>query len=302
MPTAPAKEFEQQRNRLFGIAYRMLGVRSDAEDIVQDAYLRWHDADRSEIRSSEAWLTTVTTRLCIDRLRAASRDRGSYVGPWLPEPIVVATTPSPEQEVELSSSLSVAFLTLLERLSPEERAGFVLREVFDCPYPEIANTLGKSEAACRQMIHRARERVRSDEPRFEIDPREHRRLLDQFSAALQTGDEQALVALFAEDAVLVSDGGGKAPAATRALQSNVSIARLFAGVGRKAQGRLSFTAALVNGDPGLIVSVDGRRASVLTIQAAGGRIRALYHVMNPDKLHALGISGQDSPWGSRPGA
>jgi RNA polymerase sigma-70 factor, ECF subfamily len=208
----------------------------------------------------------------------------------------VAATPSPEEQLELSSSLSVAFLTLLERLSPEERAGFLLREVFDCPYPEIARILGKREAACRQMIHRARERVRSEEPRFEVDPREYRRLLEQFSAALQTGDEQALVALFAEDAVLASDGGGKAPAATRVVSGNSRIARLFAGVGRKAQGSLSFTAALVNGEPGLILSIHGRRASVLTIQAAGGRIRALYHVMNPDKLHTLGITEHNSPW------
>ena len=291
-----AAEFEKQRSRLFGIAYRMLGARTDAEDIVQEAYLRWHDADAAEIRSAEAWLTTVTTRLCIDRLRAASRERSRYVGTWLPEPIVVASTPSPEDQLELSSSLSVAFLALLERLSPEERAGFLLREVFDCPYPEIARILGKREAACRQMIHRARERVRSEESRFEVDPLEHRRLLDQFSAALHTGDEAALLALFAEDAVLASDGGGKVTAATRLVNGNARIARLFAGVGRKAQGRLSFTESLVNGEPGLILSVDGRRASVLTIRAAGGRIRALYHVMNPDKLRSAGITAQNSPW------
>jgi RNA polymerase sigma-70 factor (ECF subfamily) len=293
MTSRPA-EFERQRSRLFGIAYRMLGTRSDAEDVVQDTYLRWHQADATEIRSAEAWLTTVTTRLCIDRLRAATLERSRYVGPWLPEPIVAAPTPSPEDQLELSASLSVAFLTILERLSPEERAGFLLREVFDCPYPEIARILGKREAACRQMIHRARERVRSEQPRFEVDPQEHRRLLDQFSAALHAGDEAALYALFAEDAVLTSDGGGKAPAATRTVTGNDRIARLFAGVAHKSQGRISFTAASVNGEPGLVLGFDGRWVSVMTIQAAGGRIRALYHVMNPDKLRSLDLIGHPS--------
>lgn len=149
----------------------MLGVRTDAEDIVEDAYLRWHGADVGEIRSPEAWLTTVTTRLCIDRPRSAALERRRYAGPWLPEPLVAAPPPSPEDQLELSSSLSVAFLAIRERLSSEERAGSVLRAAFDCPYPEIPRILGKGEAACRQMIHRARGRVRSEQPRFEVDPR-----------------------------------------------------------------------------------------------------------------------------------
>jgi RNA polymerase sigma-70 factor (ECF subfamily) len=278
-------EFERHRGRLFGTAYRMLGSRSDAEDIVQEAYLRWHEADGEQIRSPAAWLVTVVTRLCIDRLRVAAVERQRYSGPWLPEPIVAAPTPTPEAQMELASDLSVAFLTMLERLSPEERAVLLLRDVFDCAYPEIARILGKSEPACRQMLHRARERVHNEQVRFETNEQEQRRLLEQFTAAMRTADETALQAIFAVEATLTSDGGGKAHAARKIIYGGERVARLFRGVARK--GRISFAPATVNGEPGLILLLDQRPMSVLTIQTAGGRIAAVYHQMNPDKLKDL---------------
>ncbi|MPZ17740.1 MAG: RNA polymerase sigma-70 factor [Luteitalea sp.] len=281
-------EFEQHRGRLFGIAYRMLGSRADAEDMVQEAYLRWHETNADAVRSSEAWLVTVVTRLCIDRLRAASVERERYIGPWLPEPIAVGPAPSPEATAALASSLSLAFLTLLERLSPEERAAFLLHDVFDCDYPAIARILGKREAACRQMVHRARGRVRRDRPRFEANHQEQRRLLEQFREAMHVADEGALRALFAADITLASDGGGKAPAATNILTGIERVARLFGGVARKWHGRLRYSPTTVNGEPGLVMWHEDQPRSVLVIEAApGARIGSIYQQMNPDKLRDL---------------
>ncbi len=279
-----AAEFERHRGRLFGIAYRMLGSRADAEDVVQDAYLRWHHAEAEQIRTPVAWLTTVVTRLAIDRLRAAAVERQHYVGPWLPEPVVTPSAPSAEARLELDASMSIAFLRMLERLSPEERAALLLRDVFDSTYPEIARILDKTETACRQLIHRARERVRRDRARFEVSQEEHRRLLDQFSAAMHTADESALRALFATHATVTSDGGGKAAAATRPVEGTDRVARLFAGVAQRDRGRFSFIAVSVNGEPGLVMWAGGRPVSVMAIRAEGGRILELYSMMNPDKL------------------
>jgi RNA polymerase sigma-70 factor (ECF subfamily) len=205
------------------------------------------------------------------------------VGPWLPEPLVTPAAPSPEARLELDASMSIAFLRMLERLSPEERAALLLRDVFDSTYPEIARILDKTETACRQLIHRARERVRRDRARFEVSQEEHRRLLDQFSAAMHTADESALRALFATHATVTSDGGGKAAAATRPVEGNDRVARLFAGVARN-RGRLLFIAVSVNGEPGLVMWAGGRLLSVMAIRAEGGRILELYSMMNPDKL------------------
>ncbi|MGH9163120.1 MAG: RNA polymerase sigma-70 factor [Vicinamibacteraceae bacterium] len=281
-------EFERYRGRLFAIAYRMLGSRADAEDMVQEAYLRWHTTNAEVVRSSEAWLVTIVTRLCIDRLRAASVERERYVGPWLPEPIAVEPESSPEDKAELASSLSLAFLTLLERLSPEERAGFLLHEVFDCDYPTIARILGEREAACRQMVHRARGRVRHDRSRFETNHEEQRHLLEQFTAAMHLADEEALRAVFAPDITLISDGGGKAPAATKIVSGIDRVARLFAGVATKWQGRVRYTPATVNGEPGLVMWHDAQPVSVLVIETAPeARISSIYQQLNPDKLKDL---------------
>ncbi|MFL6335467.1 MAG: sigma-70 family RNA polymerase sigma factor [Pyrinomonadaceae bacterium] len=202
--------FEPLRGRLFAVAYRMTGTRADAEDIVQEAYLRWHQADAGAVRSPEAWLVSVATRLSIDRLRKASAEREKYTGPWLPEPLF--GDPSPEERLELASDISLAFMVLLERLAPVERAAFLLHDVFDRDYPEIACVLRKSEAACRQVVHRARERVRSERRRFRAGEEEYRGLIEKFTEAARAGDEATLLSLFAEDATLTSDGGGVVPA------------------------------------------------------------------------------------------
>src|SRR3954471_20731960 len=219
MNTTPASyddDLGQYRPRLFGIAFRMLGDVQDAEDLVQEAMLRWQHADRASVRTPEAWLVAVITRLAIDRLRQAKTQRAAYPGPWLPEPVAEERL-SPEYRTELASDLSMAFLVLLERLAPEERAAFLLRDVFCCEYDEIARALGKSQAAARQTVHRARERVRADRPRFAAPPDAKERLLGRFVAALGNGDKDALLALFAKDITWTSDGGGKVNAARRVL-------------------------------------------------------------------------------------
>ena len=207
--TDPLPIFTNLRSRLFGIAYRMLGVRADAEDILQDAWLRWRAADHASLQSPEAWLVTVVTRLAIDRLRVAKTEREAYVGAWLPEPIVALDEQTPEALAELASDLSVAFLHLLERLGPEERAAFLLRMVFDYDYGEVAEMLGKREPAVRQMVHRAAERVREGRPRFTVAPEKHRELLQKFIAAAQSGHRAAIRDLLAEDVTTLGDGGGK---------------------------------------------------------------------------------------------
>jgi RNA polymerase sigma-70 factor (ECF subfamily) len=276
--------FEQSRSRLFGLAYRMLGSKADAEDMVQEAYLRWHQANVNEIHSPEAWLVTVVTRLCIDRLRSAAAARETYPGIWLPEPIFDVPSPTPDDQVELASNLSMAFMILLERLSPVERAAFLLREVFDCPYSEIARIIGKSEAACRQIVSRARDRVRRDQPRFEASEEDRLRLIEKFAAAIDADDEQSLLALFAEDATLTSDGGGKAPAARNVIRGAERITRLFLSVARKLQGRVTRAFLSINGEMGLVTFVDGLPVSALSFTTDGARIHTLYNVLNPDKL------------------
>jgi RNA polymerase sigma-70 factor (ECF subfamily) len=197
--TTAAELFELHRARLFGIAYRMLGSRTEAEDLLQDAYLRWHESDRTHIQSVAAFLVTITARLCVDRLRVLKQERAPYVGSWLPEAIVDDHLPSPEMQRELVDDVSVAFLAVLERLGPEERAAFLLHEVFDYDYPEVAQTLDKTEPACRQMIHRARARLREPRTRFRVSTESRERLLEKFLVAIGSGSRQAVMALLAED-------------------------------------------------------------------------------------------------------
>jgi RNA polymerase sigma-70 factor, ECF subfamily len=279
--------FEQSRRRLFGLAYRMLSSKADAEDMVQEAYLRWHQAPADEIRSPEAWLVTVVTRLCIDRLRSAAAERETYPGMWLPEPLFGE---SPDEQIELASNLSMAFMILLERLAPAERAAFLLRDVFDCPYSEIARIIGKSEAACRQIVSRARERVRRDQPRFEASEEDRLRLMEKFATAIDANDEQTLLALFAEDATLTSDGGGKTPAARNVIRGPERITRLFLAVARKLKGRVTRSFLPINGEPGLVTFIDGRPVSAISFVTDGARIHALYNVLNPDKLKDINQS------------
>jgi RNA polymerase sigma-70 factor (ECF subfamily) len=282
--TAPLDAFEALRSRLFGLAYRMLGSRADAEDVVQDTYIRWHQADRATVENPEAWLVTSATRLAIDRLRRLRTEREAYVGPWLPEPIL-GDDEMPDRRLELASDLSIAMLTLLETLAPEERAAFLLHDVFDVDYGRIASILDRSEAACRQVIHRARERVRGSRKRFDATEAGKLALLERFKAGVQTGDEQALLSLFAEDATWTADGGGRRAASPRPLVGVEQIVRLLIGLRRKywTEDR-AFTITRVNGEPGMCVWDGEELTAVMAFDTDGERIVSVYAVLNPDKL------------------
>jgi len=284
-PSGPAADpFAALRPRLFGIAYRMLGTRADAEDVLQDAWLRWSRADAATLQSTEAWLVTVVTRLAIDRLRAAKAEREAYVGWWLPEPLVEVEERTPEALAEWASDLSVAFLWVLERLAPEERAAFLLRQVFDHDYPEIAAMLGKSEAACRQMVHRAAERVRQERPRFEVPHDAHRRMLEKFVAAAQSGQRDAIKALLDDNAQLVGDGGGKVASFPMPLHGSERIANLFWAQFLRLGDRVSYRLATINGEAGVLRYIDGQLESAQAFVTDGERIVAILAVRNPDKL------------------
>jgi RNA polymerase sigma-70 factor, ECF subfamily len=281
------------RPRLFGLAYRMLGSRQDAEDAVQEAFLRWQCTDTHEIRSSEGWLVRTLSRICVDRLRAMALERRTYVGPWLPEPLVGDET-APDGAVELASDLSMALLVVLERLAPEERAAFLLHDIFDCPYPEIARALGKSESACRQLVHRARERVRRDRRRFDVSEAEHRQLVERYARALQEGNAERIATLLSPDAVFTSDGGGKAWAALHPIVGASRIARMEVGVARKRSRHVSLTITSVNGSAGLVHHVQDRIVAVSSFESDGCHVHAIMRVLNPEKLAGVG-----APSGSR---
>lgn len=276
--------FTALRPRLFATAYRMLGTRADAEDVVQDAWLRWHDSARAAVQSPEAWLVTITTRLAIDRLRARQAERAAYVGWWLPEPIVELDEQTPESSAELASEVSMALLWVLERLSPEERAAFLMRQVFEHDYADIAALLGKSEAACRQMVHRAQERVRQQQPRFDVPQAQHRALLGRFMAAAQRGDRAAMKTMLADDVQLVADGGGKVNAYLRVLHGAGRVAGSFWSLEHRHPRQVVYRQARVNGEPGLLRYVDGQLESAQAFRIENDRIAAVFVVRNPDKL------------------
>jgi len=281
--TIPTATFERLRGRLFGLAYRMLGSRADAEDVVQEAYIRWHEAAHQGIDSPEAWLVTTTTRLAIDRLRRLKSEREAYVGPWLPEPIVSAAPP--DRALDLAADLSIAFLTLLERLGPEERAAFLLHDVFDVGYAEIASVIDRTEAACRQIVHRARERIRGERKRFEASETAKADLLHRFVAATDARDEGALLALFAPDATWTADGGGKVGAAPVPIAGADRITRLVLTLRDKfLGGDRVLEIATINGETGLCVRDGGHLIATMSIATDGDRILAVYAVVNPDKL------------------
>jgi RNA polymerase sigma-70 factor (ECF subfamily) len=281
--------FEAHRGRLWGVAYRMLGSRADADDMVQEAYLRWHGAPITEVRTPEAWLVTTTTRLCIDRLRQLRAEREAYVGPWLPEPLVEEAPPA-DAATELASDLSVAFLAVLERLAPEERAAFLLHDVFDSDYDEIAAALGKSEAACRQLVSRARRRVRDERPRVRVSAAAREQLVESFMRAIELRDLDALLAIVAEEATLTSDGGGKAKAAQKVVHGGASVVRFLLGVLRAAREGLTLQKIVVNGETGIAVRVDGRLLSVMSLATNGEQILGVYSVLNPDKLRSVPLA------------
>lgn len=279
--------FTEYRPLLFSIAYRMLGSATDAEDIVQDTFLRWQRATAEEVAAPKAYLSAVATRLCIDHLRSAAVRRTAYVGPNLPEPLLTADRPGLADTVELAESLSLAFLVLLETLSPVERAAFLLRDTFGYEYAEIARIVGKGEANCRQMVRRARLHLAERRPRFPVRPEQRERLTREFLRTCTSGDLDGLVALLAEDITLWSDGGGKVLAARKPVRGADKVARFLLGLVAKAPGVLTVRQTEVNGQPGFITALDGQLANVLTLDIAGDRIRGIHIVVNPDKLRGV---------------
>jgi RNA polymerase sigma-70 factor (ECF subfamily) len=280
--------FHQYRPLLFSIAYRMLGSVTDAEDILQETFLRWQQSPRDDLRSPRSFLVTITSRLCINYLQSARSRREEYVGQWLPEPIVTGSGSNPDELLAVDESLSMAFLVLLERLSPIERAVFLLREVFDYEYAEIAAFLNQTEANCRQILSRARQHVSQNKPRFETSGREQNELLRNFLQAVETGDLEGLFALLAPQVTLHADGGGKGLAVPNVVRGADNVARGVLGSFRKLlPPTLTRRLVLLNGEAGLVNFLDGRPHSVLIPATSEGRIHAIYVITNPEKLRHL---------------
>lgn len=291
--TGGAEEFESHRSYLRGLAYRMLGSRAEAEDAVQDAWLRWHAVDRSTVDNPRAFLSRTVTRLCLDRLKSAQAQREVYVGTWLPEPLVDDETqfqPGPEAMHELANDLSYAFMLTLERLSPLERAAFLLHDVFDMDFSEVAAALGRSESACRQLASRARSNVHANRPSFKVTQEEENRLATAFVNAIRDGDIGALARVLAEDATFVSDGGGQVTSVPKPLVGRDLVAKVVIGFSRlydRERHRVRY--ARVNGLPGFVLStVEGELIQTIAIEpAANGCIKGIYVMRNPEKLRGV---------------
>jgi RNA polymerase sigma-70 factor (TIGR02957 family) len=275
--------FARHRSLLFTVAYEMLGSASDAEDVVQETWLRWADVDHAEVRDARAYLVRIVTRQALNRLRTLSRRREDYVGEWLPEPLM--TSPDVADDVELAESVSIAMLTVLETLGPAERAVFVLRDVFDTPYEEIAEAVDKSPAAVRQIAHRAREHVAARRPRVAVSTAEQQAVVDRFLRAVRNGDLQGLLDVLAPDVVLVADGGGLVAAARRPIEGAARVAAFLAGAARIVG--FEAHAVLLNGSPGGRVDIDGELDTAVGITVEQGRITRLYAIRNPNKLARL---------------
>lgn len=280
------EEYLEQRPRLVGIAYRMLGSSADAEDMVSEAYLRWRDRGEREVSSASSYLTTIVVRLCIDELRSARVKRESYVGPWLPEPLLVEDE-GPAVAAELSDSLSQAFLVVLEELAPIERAAFLLHDVFGYDYAELGRILERGEPACRQLVSRARRRVGERRHRFDADQRAGRDLADQFLIACASGDLDGLMSLLSEDAVLWTDGGGVVKAARRPIHGPSKIARFLIAVASGFAAETETRAATINGRPGFLFVDNGAVVSTLSFDIVDGLVVGLASVLNPEKLQGL---------------
>lgn len=281
--TDPVTEaFLAHRNLLFTVAYEVLGSAADAEDVLQETWLQWVKADQGQVRDQRAFLVRITTRQALNRLRTTKRRREAYVGSWLPEPLL--TAPDVAEDVELAESVSMALMLVLETLSPTERAVFVLREVFDISYDEIAAAVDKSPAAVRQIAHRARRHVDARRPRRVVSSNEGQAVLESFQHAVETGDPQALLDVLAPQVVLMSDGGGIKHAALRPVTGAERVARMFAGGMSKVAGTATTEMTMVNGNPALLVRLDGEIDGVMAISVADARITGLYYVRNPEKL------------------
>ena len=303
----PAASFEAHRGRLLGLAYRMLGSMADAEDAVQETYLRWHAAERGVVSDARAFLMTTTTRICLDMLTSARARHEEYVGPWLPEPVLDSAALAPDTRTELAEDLSIALLLTLDRLSPLERAAFLLHDVFDFSFTEVAATLERSEAACRKLATRARAHVRALRPRGATAPpapsgeihSKHAQLITAFTAATQSGDLNALMQLLANDVRVVTDGGGKVRSALNVIEGADRAARFLIDVTRKrpdAWWRDDFRPrfAIINGLPGIVVDAPEGAVQTAAFEIENGVIRALYVVRNPDKLRHLAPARRES--------
>ena len=295
MTTDPSVSFEPHRRRLLGLAYRMLGSMAEAEDVVQEAYLRWHDADRANVAEPRAFLITTTTRICLDVLKSARVRREEYVGPWLPDPVTDTAALAPDTQTEMAEDLSVALLLALDRLSPLERAAFLLHDVFDYSFTQVASALGRNEAACRQLASRARTRVREARPARAMPTRagssvdaKHAELLSAFITASRSGDIATLTTLLASDARIVTDGGGKVTAALNVIEGAERAAAFLAGVVRKGwTDDTTVRFDTINGLPGLIVSGPHGLMQTNAFEFDGDVVKAIYVVRNPDKLRHL---------------
>ncbi|PWW21236.1 RNA polymerase sigma-70 factor (ECF subfamily) [Geodermatophilus normandii] len=277
--------FLAHRGLLFTVAYEMLGSAADADDVVQETWLRWADADRAAVRDPRAYLVRIVTRQALNRLRTVARRREDYVGEWLPEPLL--TSPDVADDVELAESVSIAVLTVLETLGPTERAVLVLHEVFDVPFDEIAEAVGKSSAAVRQIAHRAREHVAARRPRMEVSRAEQQRVVDRFLAAVTAGDVQGLMDVLAPDVVVVADSGGLAPAALRPVTGQLRVARALARFADLAPG-VGIATPLINGTVAAHVDAGGPFDTAITFVVEDGRITRVYAMRNPHKLGRLG--------------
>ncbi len=289
----PPDTFEVHRQKLFGVAYRMLGSATEAEDVVQDAWLRYDAVAKDSIRSPEAFLTTIVTRLCLDRLKSARATREEYVGPWLPEPLLTDGRAGPEQSAALAESVSLAFMVLLETLTPEERATFLLREIFEYDYESIAEMLKTTPANCRQLFHRAKVHLQDRKPRFREDTRRKHELVGRFLAALRDGDAAGFTSVLTADVALWSDGGGKVLAARRPIFGRDHVIQLMVGIRRTASSmgydltQLAMQIVDVNGELALALRLAGRVDSIYTFEFAADGITALRIIRNPDKLRYI---------------
>ena len=277
--------FAAHRSLLFTVAYEMLGSATDAEDVVQETWLRWADVDHAGVRDPRAYLVRIVTRLALNQMRTLSRRREDYVGEWLPEPLL--TSPDVAEDVELAESVSIALLTVLETLGPTERAVFVLREVFDTPYGEIAAAIDKSPAAVRQIAHRARQHVAASRPRMQVSRSEQQVVVERFMAAIRTGDQQGLLDVLAPDVVLVTDGGGVVPAARRPIEGADQVVAFLTGAARAVAG-FEATMVWLNGALSARVDIDGELNTAVSVVVERGRIARIYAIRNPGKLTRLG--------------
>lgn len=280
-----AERFEEHRRYLTGLAYRMLGSMTEAEDAVQEAYIRWHGTERARVQSPRAFLATVVTRICLDQMKSARARRESYVGPWLPEPVLEAETFGAETASDYAADLSVGLMLVLERLSPLERAAFLLHDVFDVDFEDVARLLERNQATCRQLAARGRAHVRESRPRFQVEPDKGSEILQEFMKAYRTGNVDGLANILTEDAVLYTDGGGKRRAALNPIMGRARILSLFAGVARKqAEPIVDMCPAAINGLPGCVATLANGDMLTIALEIASDRIGRVYVVRNPDKL------------------